>query len=118
LAAPPDGWKRGQFAGWRSATRRQTDGAPPGGPHAALMVVLLSALCGAKIVVAFGGIEGRGGMPSAPHQLNIAASTRSIREIAAYLQDTVGRRVSAAMAGLADARSAATPGKTSRSRTG
>lgn len=42
--------------------------------------------------------------PSAAHQLDIEASTRSIREIAAYLQDTVGQRVAAAMAGLADAK--------------
>ncbi|ETA91398.1 hypothetical protein O983_17525 [Mycobacterium avium 09-5983] len=32
------------------------------------------------------------------------AATRSIREIAGYLQDAVGRRVTAAMAGLADAK--------------
>src|SRR5271166_3064812 len=41
---------------------------------------------------------------SAAHQLDIEASSRSIREIAAYLQDTVGQRVAAAIAGLADAK--------------
>jgi hypothetical protein len=42
--------------------------------------------------------------PFAAHQLDIDASTRSVREIAAYLQETVGQRVAAAMAGLADAK--------------
>jgi hypothetical protein len=41
---------------------------------------------------------------SAAHQLDIEASSRSIREIAAYLQDVVGQRVAAAIAGLADAK--------------
>jgi hypothetical protein len=41
---------------------------------------------------------------SAAHQLDIEASTRPISEIAAYLQDTVGQRVAAAIAGLADAK--------------
>jgi hypothetical protein len=41
---------------------------------------------------------------SAAHQLDIEASSRSIREIAAYLQDAVGQRVAAAIAGLADAK--------------
>jgi hypothetical protein len=40
----------------------------------------------------------------AAHQLDDEAATRSIREIAAYLQDAVGQRVAAALAGLADAR--------------
>jgi hypothetical protein len=41
---------------------------------------------------------------SAAHQLDIKASSRSVREIAAYLQDTVGQRVAAAIAGLVDAK--------------
>jgi len=40
----------------------------------------------------------------AAQQLDDEAATRSIREIAAYLQETVGQRVAAALAGLADAR--------------
>ena len=42
--------------------------------------------------------------PSAAHRLDIDAASMSIREIATYLQDTVGQRVSAAIAGLADAK--------------
>jgi uncharacterized protein (DUF2384 family) len=41
---------------------------------------------------------------SAAHQLDIEASSHSVREIAAYLQDTVGQRVAAAIAGLIDAK--------------
>jgi hypothetical protein len=41
---------------------------------------------------------------SAAHQLDIEASSSSIREIAAYLQEAVGQRVAAAIAGLADAK--------------
>jgi plasmid stabilization system protein ParE len=41
---------------------------------------------------------------SAAHQLDVEASSRSIRDIAAYLQDTVGQRIAAAIAGLADAK--------------
>lgn len=41
---------------------------------------------------------------SAAHRLDIESSTRSIREVAAYLQDAVGQRVTAAIAGLADAK--------------
>lgn len=41
---------------------------------------------------------------SAAQQLDIEASSRPIGEIAAYLQDMVGQRVAAAIAGLADAR--------------
>jgi hypothetical protein len=37
-------------------------------------------------------------------RLDEEAATRSIREIAAYLQDAVGQRVAAAIAGLADAK--------------
>ena len=39
---------------------------------------------------------------SAAHQLDLEAATRTIPEIAAYLQETVGQRVAAAIAGLAD----------------
>ena len=42
--------------------------------------------------------------PSAAHQLDIEVSSRSISEIAAYLQNTVGQRVAAAIAGLTDAK--------------
>lgn len=42
--------------------------------------------------------------PSAAQRLDIDAASMSIRDIAAYLQDTVGQRVAAAMAGLADAK--------------
>lgn len=42
--------------------------------------------------------------PPAAQRLDDEATTRSIREIAAYLQDTVGQRVAAAIAGLGDAR--------------
>ncbi|ORJ53177.1 hypothetical protein [Mycobacterium simiae] len=41
---------------------------------------------------------------SAAQQLDIEAASRPIGEIAAYLQGTVGQRVAAAIAGLADAR--------------
>src|SRR5436305_779587 len=41
---------------------------------------------------------------SAAHRLDDEAATRSIREIAAYLQEAVGQRVAAAMAGLSDAK--------------
>jgi hypothetical protein len=37
-------------------------------------------------------------------RLDDEASTRPIREIAAYLQDAVGQRVAAAIAGLNDAK--------------
>lgn len=40
----------------------------------------------------------------AAQRLDDEAATRSIREIAAYLQETVGQRVAAAIAGLADAK--------------
>jgi hypothetical protein len=40
----------------------------------------------------------------AAHRLDDEAATRSIREIAAYLQEAVGQRVAAAIAGLADAK--------------
>ncbi|BCP14279.1 XRE family transcriptional regulator [Mycobacterium paraintracellulare] len=40
----------------------------------------------------------------AAQRLDDEAATRSIREIAAYLQDAVGQRVAAALAGLADAK--------------
>lgn len=40
----------------------------------------------------------------AAQRLDEEAATKSIREIAAYLQDAVGQRVAAAMAGLGDAR--------------
>src|SRR5258708_15949373 len=39
---------------------------------------------------------------SAAQRLDDEAATLSIREIAAYLQEAVGQRVAAAMAGLAD----------------
>jgi hypothetical protein len=42
--------------------------------------------------------------PSAAEKLDAEATTRSIREIAGYLQETVGQRISAAIAGLADAK--------------
>lgn len=42
-------------------------------------------------------------VPAAAH-LDDEATTRSIREIAAYLQDAVGQRVAAAIAGLSDAK--------------
>ena len=41
---------------------------------------------------------------SAAQRLDDEAATRSIRDIAAYLQEAVGQRVAAAMAGLADAK--------------
>ncbi|MEE6176819.1 XRE family transcriptional regulator [Mycobacterium sp. 050134] len=41
---------------------------------------------------------------SAAQRLDDEATTLSIREIAAYLQEAVGQRVAAAMAGLADAK--------------
>src|ERR1700758_3300058 len=41
---------------------------------------------------------------SAAQRLDDEAATRSIREVAAYLQDAVGQRVAAAIAGLADAK--------------
>lgn len=41
---------------------------------------------------------------SAAHKLDIEAASLSISDIAAYLQDTVGQRVAAAIAGLADAK--------------
>jgi hypothetical protein len=41
---------------------------------------------------------------SAAHKLDMEASSRSIGEIATYLQNTVGQRVAAAIAGLADAK--------------
>ena len=41
---------------------------------------------------------------SAAQRLDDEAATLSIREIAAYLQEAVGQRVAAAMAGLADAK--------------
>lgn len=40
----------------------------------------------------------------AVQRLDHEAATRSIREIAAYLQEAVGQRVAAALAGLADAK--------------
>jgi plasmid stabilization system protein ParE len=40
----------------------------------------------------------------AVQRLDDEAATRSIREIAAYLQEAVGQRVAAAIAGLADAK--------------
>jgi len=40
----------------------------------------------------------------AAQRLDDEAATRSIREIAAYLQDAVGQRVAAAIAGLVDAK--------------
>src|ERR1700741_1316807 len=42
-------------------------------------------------------------VPAAQH-LDDVAATRSVAGIAAYLQDTVGQRVAAAIAGLADAK--------------
>ncbi len=42
--------------------------------------------------------------PSAAQRLDDEATTRSIRDIAAYLQEALGQRVVAAMAGLADAK--------------
>lgn len=39
---------------------------------------------------------------SAAHRLDVEASTRSVPEIAAYLQDMVGQRMAAAIAGLTD----------------
>jgi plasmid stabilization system protein ParE len=41
---------------------------------------------------------------SAAQRLDDEAATRSIREIAAYLQEAVGQRVAAAIAGLVDAK--------------
>jgi len=41
-------------------------------------------------------------MVSAAHQLDLEATTRPLAEIAAYLKQTVGQRVAAAIAGLAD----------------
>ncbi|MBX7431536.1 XRE family transcriptional regulator [Mycobacterium sp. Y57] len=41
---------------------------------------------------------------SAAQRLDDEAATRSIREIAEYLQGVVGQRIAAAIAGLADAR--------------
>lgn len=41
---------------------------------------------------------------SAAQRLDDEAATRSIRDIAAYLQETVGQRVAAAIAGLSDAK--------------
>jgi hypothetical protein len=41
---------------------------------------------------------------SAAQRLDDEVATRSIRDIAAYLQETVGQRVAAALAGLADAK--------------
>ena len=41
---------------------------------------------------------------SAAHQLDLEAATRTIPEIAVYLQETVGQRVAAAIGGLADAK--------------
>lgn len=41
---------------------------------------------------------------TAAQKLDDEATTRSVREIAAYLQDQVGQRVAAAIAGLADAK--------------
>ena len=41
---------------------------------------------------------------SEAQRLDDEAATRSIRELAAYLQDAVGQRVAAAIAGLADAK--------------
>jgi plasmid stabilization system protein ParE len=42
--------------------------------------------------------------PSSAERLDHEAATRSVPEIAAYLQNTVGQRVAAAIAGLVDAR--------------
>ncbi|MDP9345110.1 MAG: XRE family transcriptional regulator [Actinomycetota bacterium] len=41
---------------------------------------------------------------SGAQRLDDEATTRSIREIAAYLQESVGQRVAASIAGLADAK--------------
>src|SRR5829696_4516406 len=41
---------------------------------------------------------------SAAERLDDEAATRSVREIAAYLQKTVGQRIAAAIAGLSDAK--------------
>ena len=41
---------------------------------------------------------------SAAQQLDDEAATRSIRDVAAYLQEAIGQRVAAAMAGLSDAK--------------
>ncbi|HYZ67804.1 MAG TPA: XRE family transcriptional regulator [Mycobacterium sp.] len=41
---------------------------------------------------------------SAARRLDDQAATRSVRDIAAYLQETVGQRAAAALAGLADAK--------------
>lgn len=41
---------------------------------------------------------------AAAHRLDDEASTRSIREVAAYMQEAVGQRVVASIAGLGDAR--------------
>jgi hypothetical protein len=41
---------------------------------------------------------------SAAQRLDDEAATRSIRDIAAYLQETVGQRIAAAIAGLSDAK--------------
>ena len=41
---------------------------------------------------------------SVAQRLDDEAATRSVREIAAYLQEAVGQRVAAALAGLADAK--------------
>ena len=41
---------------------------------------------------------------SAVHRLDDEAATRSIRDIAGYLQEAVGQRVAAAIAGLVDAK--------------
>jgi plasmid stabilization system protein ParE len=40
----------------------------------------------------------------AAHRLDDEAATRPIRELAAYLQETIGQRPAAALAGLSDAR--------------
>lgn len=42
--------------------------------------------------------------PQAARRLDDEATTGSIREIAAYLQDAVGQRIAAAIAGLVDAK--------------
>ena len=42
--------------------------------------------------------------PSAAQRLDDEATTRSIRDIAAYLQEALGQRVAASMVGLADAK--------------
>lgn len=38
----------------------------------------------------------------AAHRLDDEAATRPVRELAAYLQDTIGQRTTAALAGLSD----------------